>query len=603
MDEQHLLPVQTREAKRKARLCPTVGLMTIIIATVAFIGLTVILLSVGIRSKPNAGPVVHTDLGDIRGTSHLGGAVEAFYAIPFAQNVSGQNRFMPAQQFTSSWKGVRDATRVGPRCWAPSTFPGAENATAGPIKAPVGVTFDEDCLHLNIYRQKGISAQSQKAVMVWIHGGGMTVGSNVDQNLTAYAQQHDAVMVNVNYRLGPLGFLVVNLDGFNHGNGGMNGIHDQIVALKWIKENIHAFGGDPERVTVAGVSAGGLSVCVLSVSPLAKGLFQRAIVHSGSCTGAWGPGSERYGKQVAKKLMQELNINGVDLTTVHPSLLQWPHNFATDIEFPGYWVDGWVAPTHPRMLYDSADSINPKQMIIGGTSMDGVLPYVPYYETPRIPTTDTDYLPALHDHWACGSKRFIHTLPNHSCGDIGELAAKLYSLDDAPYSLSTHSAAAYVAADADFNINCPARYQAEALAKAGVDAYVYWFEHGPVNSQHPVKTENQVFSAGGWAGHGSDVAFAWALASNVWTQSEHSLSRTISKAWHAFAVSGAPLVTVRGNFSVSWPRYHSSQHATMVLGSGLDGAGAEVRHGFKDDQCTLWRQVYSNSSMWQPPFH
>ena len=153
--------------------------------------------------------------------------------------------------------------------------------------------MSEDCFFLDIYRPR--NRTGALAVMVWIHGGGMTIGDSGGLGLGAgdgrrLAAEQEVLVVSVNYRLGPLGFLPVRQLGHPQGTGGMNGLHDQIIALQWIQKNIKAFGGDPERVTLFGCSAGSLSICTLSTSPLAKGLFQQAILESGPCLGPWGPG-------------------------------------------------------------------------------------------------------------------------------------------------------------------------------------------------------------------------------------------------------------------------------------------------------------------------
>merc|ERR1719326_180167 len=131
----------------------------------------------------------------------------------------------------------------------------------------------------------------------------------------------------------------------------MNGLNDQIVALQWIQQHIAAFGGDPRRITIFGCSAGGLSVCTLSVSPRAAGLFHRAIIESGPCLGPWGPGSFDEGTAVSARVMASAGASSLaDLLNLPPWALQWGQGQDQyDIEFPGYWVDGWIAPEHPAI--------------------------------------------------------------------------------------------------------------------------------------------------------------------------------------------------------------------------------------------------------------
>lgn len=200
----------------------------------------------------------------------------------------------------------------------------------------------------------------------------------------------------MNYRLGPLGFLSSEeLEAENRGHGGtggMNGQHDQITALKWVKANIRDYGGDPDAVTLFGQSAGGLSVCTVVASPLVKGLIKHAIIQSGSCTGAWGPGSREYGLAATRAMMEHLHVSTLaELRALPAGNLSWPASWpntdaaekwipfkgyaggplAAGAEFPGYFVDGWVAPVHPSISYAKGE-VNVEALMLGGTSSDGV---------------------------------------------------------------------------------------------------------------------------------------------------------------------------------------------------------------------------------------
>jgi para-nitrobenzyl esterase len=162
----------------------------------------------------------------------------------------------------------------------------------------------EDCLYLNVWTPKEEQA-APLPVMVYIYGGGFTSGSGSEYNGT-HTVGDNVILVTINYRLGVFGFfpsedlVKENPDG---ANGGLSGITDQIMALKWIKANAAAFGGDPDSITVYGESAGGLSACILAISPQATGLFERVILLSGACNGPWGPASEARGLAASKDLM------------------------------------------------------------------------------------------------------------------------------------------------------------------------------------------------------------------------------------------------------------------------------------------------------------
>jgi para-nitrobenzyl esterase len=213
----------------------------------------------------SSGPVVRIGGGLVRGADN--GGVSTFLGLPYAAPPTGNLRWRPPQP-AAGWSGVRDATTFGPSCpQAPSPF------------APPG-QFSEDCLYLNVYTPAARSSFGGRPVLVWIHGGGLEQDGARDYDGTKLAAD-GVVVVTINYRLGALGFLAHPALA-SHGAAGNYGLMDQQAALRWVQRNIARFGGDPGNVTIAGQSAGGLSVLAQMVSPGARGLFQRAIVQSGT---------------------------------------------------------------------------------------------------------------------------------------------------------------------------------------------------------------------------------------------------------------------------------------------------------------------------------
>ncbi|CDZ90858.1 carboxylesterase family protein [Rhodococcus ruber] len=213
---------------------------------------------------------VQTGAGAVRGTVVDG--VWAFLGIPYAAAPVGPARFA-APAPVPRWEGARDATVPGPTC--------PQSPYAAPAAALLGNVIEpgDECLNLSVWTpDPGASALP---VMVWIHGGAFTRGSNRIESYDGRAFARDGVvLVSVNYRLGVPGFL--SLDGAPDNRG----LLDQIAALRWVQDNIRAFGGDPGNVTVFGESAGGMSVAALLASPAATGLFHRAVVQSGNATAA-----------------------------------------------------------------------------------------------------------------------------------------------------------------------------------------------------------------------------------------------------------------------------------------------------------------------------
>ncbi|WP_440069067.1 carboxylesterase/lipase family protein [Streptosporangium sp. OZ121] len=206
---------------------------------------------------------VRTDAGWVRGAE--AGGLRLFQGIPYAAPPVGELRWRSPEAITP-WQGVRDATAPGSRCAQTADEWGLPGSEA------------EDCLYLDV-TVPARSGNRPKPVMVWLHGGGLMRGAGSDYDARRLAERGDVVVVKVNYRLGIFGF-------FGHPgmeNSGAFGIEDQQAALRWVRRNAAAFGGDPRNVTLAGESAGSHSVCAQLTSPSAAGLFHRAIAQSSPC--------------------------------------------------------------------------------------------------------------------------------------------------------------------------------------------------------------------------------------------------------------------------------------------------------------------------------
>jgi para-nitrobenzyl esterase len=215
-----------------------------------------------------------TATGKVRGL--LVDGVKVFKGIPYGASTSGRNRFMPPVR-ASAWTGTRDALAFGPT--APQTSDGSGTTAAG---APPQQS--EDCLVLNVFAP-GSGNDRKRPVMVWLHGGGFSSGSGSGRILdgSSLAHTHDVVVVTLNHRLNVFGYTYLGDSvGSDFALSGSVGLLDLIAALEWIRDNIGAFGGDPNVVTIFGQSGGGRKVATLMVMPRAKGLFHRAIIESGA---------------------------------------------------------------------------------------------------------------------------------------------------------------------------------------------------------------------------------------------------------------------------------------------------------------------------------
>src|SRR5688572_1384198 len=219
-----------------------------------------------------AADVVKTTAGSVKGTATAGGGIRIYKSIPYAAPPVGELRWQ-APRPAIAWQGVRDATEFGPRC------------LQGQIFADIVFRdLSEECLTLNVWTPAK-AAGDRLPVMVWIHGGGFQAGAGAEprHDGEAFARKN-VILVSINYRLGVFGFLahpeLTRESGRNA--SGNYGMLDQVAALRWVQDNIAAFGGDPKNVTVFGESAGSFAVSALMASPLAAGLFHRAIGESGA---------------------------------------------------------------------------------------------------------------------------------------------------------------------------------------------------------------------------------------------------------------------------------------------------------------------------------
>ena len=240
---------------------------------------TLLAAALGLACFANADPLtVMTAQGSVHGKLVSEGRTRAFLGIPFAAPPVGDLRWK-APQPPAQWSGVRDATNFAARCaqwpiWADYIF-----QDSGP---------SEDCLYLDVYAPATASPAHKLPVMVWIHGGGYAAGGSSEPRYSnSPLVDRGVLLVNINYRMGVFGFLASeDLRREGGGVAGNYGLMDMVAALQWVQANISHFGGDPNNVTIFGESAGSFAVSTLMASPLAQGLYQKAIGESGASFGS-----------------------------------------------------------------------------------------------------------------------------------------------------------------------------------------------------------------------------------------------------------------------------------------------------------------------------
>ncbi|CAL1544003.1 unnamed protein product [Lymnaea stagnalis] len=304
-----------------------------------------------VASKAQETGVVNTPAGRLRGlkvTASNGQSLWAFRGIPFAQPPVGQLRFAKPLPYPDQ-SDVIDATRQRASC------------IQNDQRLLPNETISEDCLFLNVFlKEINVSPQERKKVLVFIHGGAFFLGSSISYNPGSIATDHDIIVVVIQYRLGALGFLTTK----NQAAPGNYALWDQTLALKWVKNNIGAFGGDASDVTIAGQSAGSMSVSLLTLSPETKGLFTKAYSASGVAMSSFTDyrNSDSIIMSLAKSLncwnrTEALKLDANKSVEVIQCLRARPASDFTRIQFtdisrPIYipWADGEIIPKSPRDL-------------------------------------------------------------------------------------------------------------------------------------------------------------------------------------------------------------------------------------------------------------
>lgn len=488
--------------------------------------------------------LVRVDTGELQGTVDDG--VVAFKGIPFAAPPVGDLRWRPPQP-VGPWKGVRSAAEFGANCMQ-GRFgpPPAAGVTAPPAPS-------EDCLFLNVWRPASATPQAKLPVMVWIHGGGFVGGSGSSPNTsgTQFAKQ-GVVLVAVNYRLGRFGFFAhpaLSSERPNETKGNY-AYMDQIATLQWIKRNIAVFGGDPNNVTIFGFSAGGVSVHSLLASPMARGLFHKAIAESGgsrdsvltarpmSADGV-DPNYPVSAETIGIQLARSMGIEGKD----EAALAKLRAVSSEDIlraTGPAYELtpilDGKLITETAETAYKAKRQ--PKMpILVGSNSADTA--------GNRIRATTKEQFFARFGQWSAQAKA-------------------AYDPDG-----STDLATMVSRANDDFGQGEPARFAANAFAGNGSPAYRYRFSY--------VQTAMKERMRAG-APHGGEISFVFGTLSArpgaTLSPEDQAVSRMAQSYWVNFAKTGDP----NGAGLPAWPRHDPRKDLIFEFRpDGSAGAGPDAR--------------------------
>jgi para-nitrobenzyl esterase len=490
-------------------------------------------------------PAIAVTGGLIRGSAlDKGGAV--FKGVPFAQAPAGDLRWRePAP--VKAWPGVRETIAFGAPC--------AQNA-GGKMQE----SSSEDCLFLNVWAPEWPS-RGRKPVMVWFHGGGNYAGTASGNNFDGESlARHGVVLVTANYRLSIFGFFAhpeLTKESPHHASGNY-GLMDQIAALKWVRDNISKFGGDPANVTIFGQSAGAVDVNVLMASPQAKGLFHRVIAESGTVTrvpddatmrmtglgAVMGPRSgdtysdaltlaeaEKAGEQNFPGTLRELRaLPAAELlkTTAAPRMSIGPAN--------GIIVDGWIFPKAPAEVF-ARDEQQRVPLLIGNNSRE------------RTPQTTIAELSKAVD------------------AMYGPFASRAFALYNSPTPdpLYGNAGAQWVV---DTMYRCPVVVQLNWHAAAGNTGYEYQFDRAAPGRE----------AAG--ATHGAEVGYVFGNLGANYAAPDREISAAMQQYWTNFAKNGDP----NGASLPKWPKFDTAARGFLEF----TDSGPVAREGLRRPFCDIY---------------
>lgn len=490
--------------------------------------------------------IVTTQHGKIEGK--IDGDTRVFLGIPFAAPPVEGNRWRSPQP-VAAWNDIRQATEFAPSCPQPSSG-------LSQVGISSGKTFEEDCLYLNVWTPTTPSTK-KRPVMVWIHGGAFVIGGAATSvyNGKKLVEHGDLVVVSINYRLGPLGFLAHPKLGAGSGNFGFL---DQQTALKWVQQNIDAFGGDPKNVTIFGESAGGISVCLHLTAPSSAGLFQRAISESGPCFPL--PTIENAnsaGEKIADETgCAEANDPIECLRTKTPEALLsvLPPRSALHFGVGHAWfpvLDKTIWSDQPQTLLEQG-LFTKVPTIFGVNKDEGTLFAMLAGLQALGAVTYTTYIEAT---FGDAANEVLKRYPPFLKGTPGQTIAELIG---------------------DTLFVCPTVNAVNAIATKQDDVFLYYFTHVPsFTSLMPFLQST----------HTAELPFVFGnpLIDGLNLKNEEAeLSTKMMTYWTTFASSGTPNAT--SNTLLTWPNYDALKQEHLVFSTT-----PSVENKLKHDLCEFWK--------------
>lgn len=463
-------------------------------------------------------PIVETPAGIVEGDSR--GGLNIFKGIPYAAPPTGNARWKPPAPL-AAWEGVRKAQEFGPACLQPVR-------RTGSIYADDLGAMSEDCLSLNIWAPEDASGAG---VFVWIHGGAFRSGSGKQKMYDgSRLAKKGIVVVSINYRLGVLGYLAhpeLSAESVE-GVSGNYGLLDQIAALEWIRDNIAAFGGDPDNVTIVGESAGGLSVVYLMASPQARGLFHKAIAQSAYMVTTPRLREKQFG-QVPQEAVGTWLTSKLGAETIADMRAMDAEALANDALKEGFAPFGTIDGHYlPRQLVDTFDRGEqaPVPVVAGFTS--GEIRSLRFLLPPKAESAEA-YEAAIRNGYGELAEAFLERYPASAIDE-----SMLATTRDAMYGWTSE------------------RLVANQTA-LGLSSYLYIFDHG-----YPAASQNGLH-----AFHASELPFVFGTfrkTSDLWPEipgntADLKTSEAMVGYWSSFVKDGIP----KANGHAAWRPYAERQ--------------------------------------------
>ena len=546
-----------------------------------------VLAAVGLASL-SPGPVlgaiadpVRIETGLLQGVTARDPTISVYQGVPYAAPPTGALRWK-APQPPIPWAGVRRADQFGASC------PQETSAEAA-------VTMSEDCLFLNVWTGAASSTE-RRPVFVWIYGGGFTGGSGSNPQFDGASLAHKGVVVvTFNYRLGALGFLAtpeLSRESGHHASGNY-GLLDDVAVLRWVHRNIQAFGGDPARVTIGGQSAGAGSVGFLSLSPLARGLFERSIAESHAryprdlelryLSVSWRPlktaegAGEKYVQGLGAHSLSELRALPWQKLVVDSSASDPDVDTGSAAMAPLFrpTVDGWVIPASYSETYTRGTQNDVEFLAGNNRDETGGIPETafatlrgrvskPGFMRPGMP----EPIVTLAAYRKAGARKF------------GPLATEFFRLY--PANTDDEAAEQYSSASRDNSRVSTYLWGTEWVRHAHRPVFTYFWTHRPPGPDHDLRG----------AYHGSEIPYVFGNLyppDRPWTDADRKIADIMSSYWANYIASGDP----NGPSMPRWPAYDPNAATVMELGDHF--APIPVA---SPEKLAFWKRFFATQDAW-----